>query len=552
MKTGMRATVDVQNSQRRGRARQPVAEAEAEAEAVRPGRFAWARDPWLWAVLVGCLIVVAALAVEVFQPLDRDEGAFLTIAQEILHGRVPYRDAFDHKSPAIYYLLAGVLFLTSHLSLLAQIVVVRLVVLVANVVTAAGLGVLGRHWWRLEVGILAALLWLFALPAFQGAQAFTEPFATAATVWAVAVAARAPGARGALGAGLLLAGATLFKQTALLALPGLVFIICYGLATSSGGMSFIARVGGRLGALGLGLAAPWLVVAGLFAWAGALQPMVQQVVYANLAYPADAPATIQVLLWRQIDALPLLLVTAPLVAGAGLLRWIGLTGWPQRMPSAGAIATTALAAANLLPFAAHAFRHYWLQVFPWLALLAALGILAVLDTWRAPATGQISPVSQPSQAGPWWRAVLAPALLVVLLLAGSNRSLFTIHLPGERAALQQQMNVGAWIAEHVSPGSRLLIAPAEPEYYYLADRLPAATFVYVLPVNRTSALIQQLTDALRAGQFDVVVWQTAPGRPYFAPAYAGLYQTLEARYNKVASYTAAGVEIYGAAGSGSG
>src|SRR5512138_2100097 len=36
------------------------------------------------------------------EPFEGDEGAYGTIAQQMLHGALPYRDLFDHKPPLIY------------------------------------------------------------------------------------------------------------------------------------------------------------------------------------------------------------------------------------------------------------------------------------------------------------------------------------------------------------------------------------------------------------------------------------------------------------------
>src|SRR5215813_8929366 len=180
------------------------------------------REPLFWPLLAMALLVLAHSAQGIIWPVSRDEGAFLTIAQEVLEGRIPYRDAFDHKSPGIYYLLAAVMRVLGFLSPFGQIVALRVITVLCNLGTAWGLVCLGRRWWRLEIGILAAALWLLAVPLYEGDFFLTEPFAVLATVWAAYLAARWTGARGALVAGALFGLATLFKQTSVLALPGLI------------------------------------------------------------------------------------------------------------------------------------------------------------------------------------------------------------------------------------------------------------------------------------------------------------------------------------------
>src|SRR5688500_3169441 len=36
------------------------------------------------------------------EPFEGDEGAYGTIAQQMLNGALPYRDLFDHKPPLVY------------------------------------------------------------------------------------------------------------------------------------------------------------------------------------------------------------------------------------------------------------------------------------------------------------------------------------------------------------------------------------------------------------------------------------------------------------------
>ena len=62
---------------------------------------------WLLPALVGIVVVHAGLRFHALGvPLDRDEGAFGTIGQLILDGRVPYRDGVDQKPPGVFFIYA--------------------------------------------------------------------------------------------------------------------------------------------------------------------------------------------------------------------------------------------------------------------------------------------------------------------------------------------------------------------------------------------------------------------------------------------------------------
>ena len=61
------------------------------------------------ACLFFLLVVLAILApiAPLYQPVPaRDQGVYLYIGQQILDGGTPYRDAWDHKGPLIYYINA--------------------------------------------------------------------------------------------------------------------------------------------------------------------------------------------------------------------------------------------------------------------------------------------------------------------------------------------------------------------------------------------------------------------------------------------------------------
>ncbi len=66
------------------------------------------------AAVAAALIAVFALlrAPYVSVPLERDEGEYAYIAQRLLEGDVPYRDAFDQKPPGVFlaYAMAFVSF----------------------------------------------------------------------------------------------------------------------------------------------------------------------------------------------------------------------------------------------------------------------------------------------------------------------------------------------------------------------------------------------------------------------------------------------------------
>ena len=65
-----------------------------------------------WIKLISLVILILAALPTLLYPLTRDQGAYAYIADLMMQGGVPYRDAWDLKPPAVYfvYWLAFALF----------------------------------------------------------------------------------------------------------------------------------------------------------------------------------------------------------------------------------------------------------------------------------------------------------------------------------------------------------------------------------------------------------------------------------------------------------
>ncbi|MDO8750286.1 MAG: glycosyltransferase family 39 protein [Dehalococcoidia bacterium] len=64
------------------------------------------RSPGLWLAAGGLLLVLAITIVTspLYQRMPgNDSGTFYYVADQMLHGKVPYRDVWDHKPPGIYF-----------------------------------------------------------------------------------------------------------------------------------------------------------------------------------------------------------------------------------------------------------------------------------------------------------------------------------------------------------------------------------------------------------------------------------------------------------------
>jgi hypothetical protein len=358
-------------------------------------------------------------------PLDRDEGSFATIARGLLAGALPYRDAFDHKGPGIYYVLAAVFGLTHGLSPLAQVVAARVLMLVVNVLSAAVIYALGRRWCDARGGLVAALLWLAFAPVFDGSRVFTEGFAVLPTLLAVWLS--------------------------------------------------LARRSWAARSLGAGKARTLVCLNAEAAHAGA--PFLDQVVVANLHYPPQPRGE-----WWPHMTKPLLTCV--------LLFAFDVYGLRLAFASAGNATfqratrgLLALQVLTLLPFATHAYAHYWVQVLPWVVLPAALGAVRFFE------------VTTPERL----------RTAATLALAATFAAAFWRPLSDRPWTLHDQVSAAAQIVAAARAGDRITIGPAEPEYYFLSG-LPAPTpYLYLLDVDR-ARFWPEFNRDLASGRFSLVAW----------------------------------------------
>jgi hypothetical protein len=64
-------------------------------------------------ILLLVVLVVLSPVAPLYEPVPaRDQGVYLYIGQQVLDGKIPYRDVWDHKGPLVYYINALGLWLT--------------------------------------------------------------------------------------------------------------------------------------------------------------------------------------------------------------------------------------------------------------------------------------------------------------------------------------------------------------------------------------------------------------------------------------------------------
>ncbi len=145
-------------------------------------------------------------------PLERDEGEYAYVAQQLLQGVLPYTEAHSMKFPGIFLVYAAVLAVFGQTP-----VAIHLSLLFVNLATAFLLFLLGRNLLSLSAGIVAGVSFcvLTLTPFLQGFWANSEHFVllfAIGGIWLLRIAQDQP-ARFFL-SGLLLGFALLIKQHA--------------------------------------------------------------------------------------------------------------------------------------------------------------------------------------------------------------------------------------------------------------------------------------------------------------------------------------------------
>src|SRR5579884_1769237 len=91
------STIDVQ------RTRLPA----SRPASTKPPRT-WSRAGWVASIVLVLLVGLGVKEPELLLPIGPDQGTYSYVGERILHGGLPYLDAWDNKPPATYYVHAAV------------------------------------------------------------------------------------------------------------------------------------------------------------------------------------------------------------------------------------------------------------------------------------------------------------------------------------------------------------------------------------------------------------------------------------------------------------
>jgi 4-amino-4-deoxy-L-arabinose transferase-like glycosyltransferase len=365
-----------------------------------------------------------------FVPVFNSDETFLaTQAHVISDGGQLYEDAIDRKPPVVPYVYAATFSFFETTALWS----VRVVAMLAVALTALLLFVEARRRYGTRAGWIAGILFVLAMVAFapqDGQAANFEVFMLPSMTAAVLFARRG---RGFL-AGVAIAAATLAKQT--------------GAATLLPVLYLVARRHGKrgVGAVAVGFAIPTALVA----FAVGPSQLFYWTVLGNGSYVGIATLSTTVVT-------TFLFMTATWAAMNLPLLWKLPSAWRERARLAFDgqgdtdlwlwLVSAAVSVAIGLRF----FGHYYIQLLPPLALLAA-GALARASRWTA-------------------RATVAFALVCGLAFSAAG---YFMH-PGTPEPNYQ--SVSRYLASTTNPDDPIYVWGSVPEIYWASGRRPATRFI---------------------------------------------------------------------------
>lgn len=398
-------------------------------------------------------------------PFERDEGGYAYVAGRLCQGDRLYVDVISDKPPAIYPVYALALyFQKSHRT-------VRAVLIPLAVLTALLFYLLVNRWHGpAAAGVATAIFTLArAAPAYYGFSPNLEIFMTTTIVAALLCLPKDDESATALrfvGCGALLALASLFKPVAMTeGFPVLIFVL-FG---AVGMRSKFAR----LMWIGAGFLAVHIVCLAVFAILGSAEQYLYWVYFYNLGYTSELSFNRRLeilyyivgtmgMLWRDWPVMLLAIGGAIFLIARNQNRRMTLFSLAWLFSAA--IGTSA--SGRYAP-------HYFQQMLPPLAFLAAAGFRGLLD---------VLPEHKVGQTRRW----IAVTVVLVLTVAYPVVAQGKLYFQGPRFARTiyglnpffEGEAIGSYLRDQTEPDDTVYILGSEPQFLFYADRKHASRVLF--------------------------------------------------------------------------
>ncbi|HEV2097080.1 MAG TPA: glycosyltransferase family 39 protein, partial [Chthoniobacterales bacterium] len=409
--------------------------------------------------IVGIVLLTTATRLPALlhpQPID-DEGVYSIVANELVDGGRLFVDVVERKPPLLFWTYAAVFKAAGKSNWKA----LHAAALVWTLCTMAGLYLIGSCLFDRGTGLIAALLYSVFQPwgtfknlAFNGELLMNLPL-----VWAWAIAFRRGSSRWRpelLAAGALLCAGFLLKQpAAIAAVPIGAYLLLPSYRTSRGATRTES------------LTHAALLTIGFFATLGlVVRVLQQQGILHEAFYWVITNHTDLAVFWQRgaLHTLAFVAACLPLLIGAAMAIRDDRFLWANK--SAERTALLALVGASAVGTAAGArfYPHYYIQLIPPLALLAAPYYARL---WSA-RTSSLHWLRRP------W---------VICAWLGLTVVAFSIVHWIELASEREGSEAGRYISEHSNPNDRIFVWGHKPKVYLSSQRRPASRYIVTFPLT---------------------------------------------------------------------
>lgn len=460
----------------------------------RPTMGAWMRLAIVSSATVTALLSLPGLVVGP----SLDAAVFTEVASRVSRGVLPYVGVWDHKAPGLYLLGGLAQFLLPWFDpWLVMWSLSLITVTTASVLVALVLRKLGFVRGAVFGAVVAAGVPSAFVIGLGGG--LTEPMTLLPLAAALLIVVREDDRferwrSGTLLVGLLLGSALLVS---LLAAPGALAVAILTLGRFRGG-----RLLSRALVLVAGLVIPWIAVLGPIAFLGGGAAAVDALLTYGAAYRAINRAYIPAYPHAQASATVLGLMVVAIPAVFGVVKSIRQPT-PRPLLALGVVVWVAATAAIAI-YLGRFETHYAAPLGIPLAVMATIGLADILRQSRRSLVVAMT---------------IFPVLATVAVISFATMGAASRALVGPLTAESSRATlVAAYLRENSPPGSTLFVWGNSPELYYLADRVPASRFIYLLPLTTpgyaTPAVVETVREELEASAPALIVdaGSLAPGQ----------------------------------------